>query len=362
MAGLIGAAGNIGYLLVAVIGLGLSGLVGELASTLDWFGVPPSTVEILTRNQGWRILMILGTTPALLTFLIRLFVPESERWLHEQRSGATNYWATYDLAGVLVGATGPALIVYLWAYPHSTFVRTLGTLLGLAVATAGYTYPVLRYLQRQAEAIGDKHASSWPTLRRLLLAAGLSGVALLGTWGAVQWAPSWADQLTGGQTNAKYYTQMSAAAGAVLGTVLAAILGDLLGRRLTYAFFCVASIVSLLVLYQGNAHYGSGLLISVFFVGLCTASFYGWLPLYLPELFSTRIRATGQDFGFNFGRILAAVGTLQTGSLFAKSIQLGPWTFTGGYPTACSAMSAIYLLGIVLILFAPETRGRGLPD
>ena len=41
------------------------------------------------------------------------------------------------------------------------------------------------------------------------------------------------------------------------------------------------------------------------------ASFYGWLPLYLPELFPTRVRATGQGFGFNFGRILAAVGVLQ---------------------------------------------------
>ena len=46
-----------------------------------------------------------------------------------------------------------------------------------------------------------------------------------------------------------------------------------------------------------------------------TASFYGWLPLYLPELFPTRIRATGQGFAFNFGRVLAAVGALQSGQL-----------------------------------------------
>ena len=52
-----------------------------------------------------------------------------------------------------------------------------------------------------------------------------------------------------------------------------------------------------------------------FLAGTLTASFYGWLPLYLPELFRTNVRATGQGFGFNFGRILAAIGVLQVGNL-----------------------------------------------
>ena len=89
-----------------------------------------------------------------------------------------------------------------------------------------------------------------------------------------------------------------------------------------------------------------------FLAGAFTASFYGWLPLYLPELFSTRVRATGQGFSYNFGRILAAVGTLQTGEL----------TRYYGFPKACSAMSLIYLLGMAIIWLAPETRGRPLPE
>ena len=48
-----------------------------------------------------------------------------------------------------------------------------------------------------------------------------------------------------------------------------------------------------------------------------TAAFYGWLPLYLPELFPTRVRATGQGLSFNFGRILAAVGALYMGQLIS---------------------------------------------
>ena len=92
----------------------------------------------------------------------------------------------------------------------------------------------------------------------------------------------------------------------------------------------------------------------VFLAGACTASFYGWLPLYLPELFRTRVRATGQGFSFNFGRVLAAVGVLQTGNLMGL--------FKGGYPQACSVMGLIYLVGLAIIWLAPETRGQPLPE
>jgi hypothetical protein len=82
----------------------------------------------------------------------------------------------------------------------------------------------------------------------------------------------------------------------------------------------------------------------------------------LPELFRTSVRATGQGFGFNFGRILAAVGTLQAGNLFAAQVTLLGRECEGGYPLACSLMSSIYLLGLVLICFAPETKGHTLPE
>ena len=84
--------------------------------------------------------------------------------------------------------------------------------------------------------------------------------------------------------------------------------------------------------------------------GITTASFYGWLPLYLPELFATRVRATGQGFAFNFGRILAAIGTLQMGALLPYFSQTKTAAgLTGGYPVICSYVSAIYLFGMVII-------------
>jgi MFS family permease len=204
----------------------------------------------------------------------------------------------------------------------------------------------------------------------MLLGACLSGVPLLATWAAIQWAPVWADQLSeraareraeaaGEATYAKdpepkALTQIASAAGAILGTLLAAVLGDWLGRRLSYVVLCIAALGSTLLFFRTNSHYGGYFLATVFLAGACTASFYGWLPLYLPELFRTRVRATGQGFSFNFGRILAAVGVLQVGPLMAL--------FDKDYAKACSVMSLIYVAGLAVIGLAPETRGRPLPE
>lgn len=362
MAGLIGAAANVGYLLVGLLGLGLSATLQHVHGWLTTVGFSEATAATLVAYKGWRLMMIAGATPALLTFFFRLFVPESEKWQNEKDHGSTSQWATRDLLGVLIGATGPALIIYVWANDLSLVVRLLGSLLGLGIATVGYVYPVVQYLKRTLARDGGDSDAWKPTLRLMLLAACLSGVALLGTWGSTQWAPAWAAKLTSNQQNSREYTQICLSIGAIVGTIGAALLGDWLGRRVTYALMCVTSLATALLFFQGNTEYGTKFLLTGFLAGTCTASFYGWLPLYLPELFATKVRATGQGFSFNFGRILAAVGALQAGTLFGEKIELFGWTFQGGYPFACSAMSFIYVIGFGLIWLAPETKGQALPD
>jgi hypothetical protein len=76
--------------------------------------------------------------------------------------------------------------------------------------------------------------------------------------------------------------------------------------------------------------------------------------LYLPELFPTRVRATGQGVSYNSGRILAAAGALLQGSLVQS--------FGGSYARAGAIVTLVYLLGMVLIWLAPETKGKPLPD
>ncbi len=167
--------------------------------------------------------------------------------------------------------------------------------------------------------------------------------------------PTWADKLAGKEIpQAKEYAQISMAFGACLGTIVAALMGDWFGRRLSYAILCVASFAAAQLFFRSSPTFDAYFIVKLFFAGATTASFYGWLPLYLPELFPTGVRATGQGFGFNFGRLLAAVGNLQMTNLLAH--------FQGDYAKACSVMSWIYALGLVVIIFAPETKGKPLPD
>lgn len=361
MAGLIGAAANMGYILIGFTGLVLSSLLQRIHGWLLAAGLSEAWTDHLTANNGWRLLMMFGIIPALLTFFIRMFVPESEKWKEERSEGNTSHWATVDLLGVLLGALGPALMVYAYASQQSLAFCVVATILGVAIAVIGYTYPVVRYLGRLKHSQGSSsNTETAPIIRRMLLAACLSGVALLGTWGSTQQAPSWVNKLTEASKvdgapvlYAREYTLIWLSFGAVIGTLISAWLGDKIGRRPAYFLQCIMALGTVLLLYWGNTQYNSMFLASAFLAGICTASFYGWLPLYLPELFGTNVRATGQGFGFNFGRILAAVGTLQLGSLEK---------YLGGYPAACSMLSLVYLVGMVLIWFAPETKGKGLPD
>lgn len=359
LAGLIGAASNVGFLLIALVGLSLAGTIQSLRDLLLAAGMPESWVVRLVAHEGWRLLMLVGALPAVLAFFIQVFVPESRRWQAEQQRGRTSQWATQDLLGVLIGAGSGVTIIYLWAVALPLGVRIAGTVLALAVTTVGFLYPVIRYLQRSQSASPATPFELGTTIRRMLLGACLSGVALLGTWGSLQWAPAWADKLVEDQPlvrpTAKAYTQIASSIGAIAGTMLAALAGDWFGRRISYALLCVLSLASALFLFYGNTAFGTQFLFSVFAAGMFTASFYGWLPLYLPELFRTAVRATGQGFSYNFGRTLAAIGTLQTGYLIRN-------VFENSYPKACAVISLVYVIGFILIWFAPETHGQPLPE
>jgi hypothetical protein len=90
----------------------------------------------------------------------------------------------------------------------------------------------------------------------------------------------------------------------------------------------------------------------VFAVGGISTVFYGWLPLYLPELFPTHVRATGVGISFNTGRILSAAGVLGAGALTVA--------FQGNFARAGSVVSLIYAMGMIVVLFAPDTTGKKL--
>ncbi len=359
LAGLIGAAANVGFLGIALVGRGLATYVHEIRDLLTGSGMSDSLVAYLfgREDTGWRLLMFLAALPALLTFFIRLFVPESKKWENERARGATSHWANRDLIAVLIGSLAGCGIIILWAIDLPLLAQVAGTLVGLTVVTVGYTYPVAVFIKRTALASPELGLRWQPTLKLMLLAACLSGVALVGTWGTVQQAPTWAYNMARDIETTRADTQIWGAIGAIFGTILAALVAGWLGRRITYTFFCLGSLVIIPTLFWFSTPHDGHYLLVVFLAGAITASFYGWLPLYLPELFRTSIRATGQGFGFNFGRVLAAIGVLQLKNL-TELVKPYGW----GLGEVCSLLSGIYLVGMVLIWFAPETKGKPLPD
>ena len=271
MAGVIGAAGNLGYALIGLI-----------------------TWVVPVRPDSWRWVMLAGACPSVLALLITLLVPESKRWKESVGRQRT--------------AVQPLRVV---------FGRDLRGLTLLAIA--------------------------------------LGSVALIGTWGSVQWLPLWADQMTGKtQPQVKGVTMFVMSMGAVAGCFAGSWIGGRFGRRIAYCGLCAASLLSCGVLFRTVQAFDATFVAGAFVVGAATAAFYGWLPLYLPELFPTRARATGQGVSYNTGRILAAVGALTQGQLVAH--------YGGSYAQAGAMVTLIYLVGMVLIWFGPETKGRPLPD
>jgi MFS family permease len=390
LAGAIGAAANVGMLLVGLLSLVLVSFLQGIGAFLLSVGMDEATVQMLLQGDGWRLLMIAGALPALLVFFIRLFVPESHKWEAERDSGGTSHWATHDLLGVLIGAVSALGVIVMWSPIFGNWIRELSangepitelpswatnfrliaTFAGLAIAIVGYIYPVIRYLGRAEAASKLQPGDRSKYVGRMLLGACLAGVALLGTWGSLQWAPKWSIALAkllppeGGPYYAKEFTQIASSAGAILGAIVAALLGGWLGRRITYFGLCIASFIALVYMYRANDAYGPALLASVFAAGGITAAFYGWFPLYLPELFPTSIRATSQGFAYNFGRVLSAIGSLQTATLthyFAQGMAADR-VEVEAFPNAGSTLAGIYLIGLFIIWLGPETKGKPLPE
>jgi len=373
IAGLIGAASNVGFLLVALLSMGLSQFIDRVESALLFIGVPQDAAASLIQNDAWRFLMIAGAFPALLIFFIRLFVPESAKWEDEKASGGTSNWNNSDLIGVMIGCLAAIGIIYVWSPAASGLSPTIAvvcTIAGLIVALCGFLFPVRQYLSRAVESGSLTKASQSRVLGRMLLGASLAGIALLGTWGSIQWAPRWAGELkpdikeviaapgveavAAQKFFAREWTQGATAFGAIISTILAAMAAGHFGRRITYAVLCLGSFAAALYFYNFNTEFGPGFLLAAFLAGGVTASFYGFFPLYFPELFPTAVRATGQGFSFNFGRIIAAIGGLQTANLMRF--------FGDSFPKAGSVMASIYLVGVFVIWFGPETKGQELPD
>jgi len=260
-----------------------------------------AVINLLLRDYGWRPIFLVGIAPALVALLVRLWVREPERWV---RARAEERQA---------GGARPRKLAELFA-------------------------PGL--------------------LRSTLAGSGLAFVAVFGLWGATNWTPTLVRALPDLQgleeselTRHVCHAAMLLNVGALLGYLSFGPLADRAGRRRIFALMCVGSLVMLPVTFLTPRTYTQVLLLLPL-LGFFNNGIFSGFPIYLPELYPTRIRATGAGFCFNIGRILASAGPFVTGYLVVTLGSLG---------LAVCAVAVIYIGGLLILPFAPETMGKPLP-
>jgi len=282
--------------------------IGFFLASITWLFVGA------TGPGAWRAMYLIGVLPALLTFWIRRAIPESTLW---ERANELR-----------VAALGRKREAYQPTSEDQALTRF--TLFDLFATPAIRKRTIIAFLMATTSAVGFWGISTWvpPYIGSVAGGAGLS---------AARWAS---------------FTGMAYNAGSIAGYIGLGFLADAFGRKpVTLAFFaCSLFFTPVLFVWTHDLHL---LLVAAAIVGLFGSGQISWMAVWLPELYPTRMRATGVGFIFNAPRLIAAGGTLLAGTLIVKF---------GGYANAAVIVAMIYLLGLAAGPFLPETRGKPLPE
>jgi MFS family permease len=276
-----------------------------------------SGVWLMIGNSGpsaWRYMFLVGVLPALIAFWIRRNIPESPRWEESDKRRR----AAYDLRrkGAVLKGEDAALVRF--------------TLVDLFAEPAVRSRLLITFVMSLSITIGYWGVSSFvPSfVGAVATAAGLA-------------APTWA-ALAGLVQNI----------GALLGFVAFGFLADRFGRKPTTMLFYLMCLVltPIVYLWVQDIHV---LVLGFAVYGFFIQGVFSWTPIWLPELFPTRMRATAAGFIFNAPRLISAVTPLIAGSLIVG---------LGGYGKAATIISLFYIFGLIAVPFLPETKGKPLTE
>jgi MFS family permease len=267
----------------------------------------------------WRPMFVIGAVPAVLALVVRWRLREPERWQQASHE---------DAVAKKLGS-------YRELFGHPTWRRH--ALIGLALAFSGIVG-----LWGIGFFVFDLVADIF---RQRFVEEGLSG-----------------DQLQGQIAKWRGYASMMMNIGGALGMYGFAILAARVGRKPTFAISFIVALVS-----TAGTFYFLNEFRQVFWMipimGFCLLSLFAGYAVYFPELFPTHLRSTGTSFCYNVGRFVAASGSALTGLLISFYADTAP---TGDAATpmryAGLTMCGIFVLGLLVLPFAPETKDQPLPE
>jgi len=285
---------------------------GTLIAALVWL--------VLRQTQPlgadtWRLVFVVGALPAFFCLYIRRAVGESERWLEAIRK---QRWAATEQGAGAGSASGtgkrPFTLTEIFREPESRRRTLLAFLLSLTTTVGWWAISSLlpEYAVRTAK---------------------LAGVANPGQWGL---------------SAALLYT-----GGAVVAYLASGFLADAMGRRFYLFFTYLGALITTAFTYLWASSLDA-LLVASFINGFFTLGCaYSWMAIYPAELFTSSVRATAAAFIFNAARLLAWVFPIVAGTMIQAF---------GSIPRTAMTLASIYLVGLVVPWFMPETRGKPLPE
>ena len=140
--------------------------------------------------------------------------------------------------------------------------------------------------------------------------------------------------------------------GGIIGCLCMPFIAERWGRKGALFIYFLGALLSVPTTFLFTKEFTHAVLASPV-MGFFTAGVTTAFAIYFPELFPTKIRATAQGFCFNFARFFSAGGPLLAGVLTAKH---------GSFAPAIATIGLVYMLGLIVLIFARETRGQPLPD
>ena len=370
---LLQALSAIGNVSAALISIGF----GDLESS-----------GIIKAGTGWRWMFVIGAFPALLAVVIRARLKEPERWQKAVTAGRGkvtpgSYAELFGNPRWKNGAIGAGICVLgiiLMAFlgPAHWPKLSIGVCLGAGAIAFGWMSIMG---DRQCKSVWRKNA-----VVGLLLACagviGLWGIAFFSfdlvrlvfqkTFAAQGYTAS---EIAGKLTVWAGITSIMQNLGGFLGIYSFGLVCQRIGRRPTFAIAFLMAMVSTAAVFwflkpgevsgklgfweQAACFHQVFWLIPI--MGFCQLSLFGGYAIYFPELFPTHLRSTGTSFCYNVGRFVAASGPTVLGLLTSRVFTEANG-FQEGMRYAGLSMCVVFLLGLAVLPFAPETKGKPLPE